>query len=66
MDQNDNHLPFLTVRETVSFAAALSTVDPKHLVHPTLVAAAEERCVEEDNAGQCGNKEICVVFLVWS
>ena len=43
VDQTDNHLPFLTVRETVAFAAALSTVDPKHLGHPELVAAAEQR-----------------------
>jgi ABC-type multidrug transport system ATPase subunit len=41
--QHDAHLAFLTVRETVTFAAALSTVEPALMGHPLLVAAAAER-----------------------
>lgn len=43
VDQLDAHLPFLTVRETVAFAAALSTVEARAMEAPLLVAAAAER-----------------------
>ena len=43
VDQLDSHLPFLTVRETIAFAASLSTVEPRVMESPLLIAAAAER-----------------------
>ena len=43
VEQTDVHMTFLTVLETVTFAAALSTVDPALMGHPLLVAAAKDR-----------------------
>ena len=43
VEQTDVHMAFLTVLETVTFAAALSTVDPALMGHPLLVAAAKDR-----------------------
>jgi len=43
VDQIDEHLPFLTVRETLAFAHALSTVDPASMGSPQLAAAAQRK-----------------------
>jgi len=43
VDQDDSHLAFLTVRETLAFAAATATVAPEVMGHQLLVAAAAQR-----------------------
>ena len=43
VDQVDNHLPFLTVRETIAFANALANVSPELMGHSLLVEAAATR-----------------------
>ena len=43
VEQTDVHMAFLTVLETVAFAASLSTVDPSLMGHPLLVTAARNR-----------------------
>ena len=43
VDQLDTHLPFLTVRETATFACDNSTVEPSIMGDALLVAAAHER-----------------------
>lgn len=43
VDQLDTHLPFLTVRETLTFAFVNGTVRPEHLGSPSLAEAAAGR-----------------------
>ena len=43
VDQDDSHLAFLTVRETLAFAASMANVSPEVMGDPLLVAAAADR-----------------------
>ena len=63
IDQLDIHLPFLTVRETVTFAHENSTVEPSVLGDPLLERAARERV---DRILKLLNLEGCADTLVGS
>jgi ABC-type multidrug transport system ATPase subunit len=39
----DTHLPYLTVRETIRFAAALANVEPSLMGNELLITSAEQR-----------------------